>query len=217
MKAEGKMVGVDYEAHRRRTNRGPVRVRGQPLNSSSARGMRHEVRGARQERRVAAEPKDGYGSDRGRSWTCRNIFMVDGKLAEHPLGVGSRLLMSDKGSHAMGIVKEGGRRARPRVDFNATDDGRARPSLRGRGGLGARRSRFGLQPLLLRFDAATARLRRDGCCCGSRTCSCRTHRPGTSGFGDGTSSERSRLHVSTSHDAHLGNTAFSPTIRTNNT
>ena len=214
MKAEEEQNGrCGLQAHRRRTDRGPVRVRGQPLNSSSARGIAPKFEEAIEGRSPArsglhAEPKDGLAADRRGDRGPAEEHLHGGRQAgrRHPLrrqpGAYERPRRQPRWYR-----QGGGRRARQ--DGLQSTRWPARPSTSRSRWSRCATSRFGLQPLLLRFDAATARLRRDGCCCGSRTplfAACpRTHRPGTSGFGqDGTSSERSRLHVSTSHDAHLG-------------
>ena len=66
------------------------------------------------------EPKDGYGELIADAVVDlpKNIFMVDGKLAEDILFVGSQVPMSDnQGNRMMGIVKEVGEET-VKMDFN---------------------------------------------------------------------------------------------------
>lgn len=66
------------------------------------------------------EPKDGYGELIAEAIVDlpKSIFMVDGKLAEDILFVGSQVPMSDaQGNRMMGIVKEVGEET-VKMDFN---------------------------------------------------------------------------------------------------
>ena len=66
------------------------------------------------------EPKDGYGEVIAEAVVDlpKDIFMVDGKLAEDILFVGSQVPMSDaQGNRMMGIVKEVGEQT-VKMDFN---------------------------------------------------------------------------------------------------
>ena len=103
------------------------RVRDSPWNSSSARACcsrssRRPSRGKEPGEKVSftLEPKDGYGELIAEAIVDlpKHIFMVDGKLAEDILFVGSQVPMSDsQGNRMMGTVKEVGDE-HVKMDFN---------------------------------------------------------------------------------------------------
>ena len=149
MKVEqNKMVGVDYKL----TVDGQIADQsrpGQPLEFIFGTGMllpkfEEAILGKEPGDKVAftLEPKDGYGEVIAEAIVDlpKNIFMVDGKLAEDILFEGSQVPMSDaQGNRMMGTVKK---------------------ELRGRGGHGARRhARGSAGPLLVRFVRRRPRLR----------------------------------------------------------
>jgi len=127
MKVEqNKMVGVDYKL----TVDGQVADQsrpGQPLEFICGTGMllpkfEEAILGREPGEKVAftLEPKDGYGEQIAEAIVDlpKNIFMVDGKLAEDILFVGSQVPMSDaKGNRMTGIVKEVGEET-VKMDFN---------------------------------------------------------------------------------------------------
>ncbi len=169
MKAEqNKMVGVDYKL----TVDGAIADQsrpGQPLEFIFGTGMllpkfEEAILGKEPGEKVSftLEPKDGYGEVIADAIVDlpKNIFMVDGKLAEDILFVGSQVPMSDnQGNRMMGIVK-GGRRG-DREDGLQPPDGRQDARLRGGGGVGARRDARGpAGTLLVRFVRRRPRVRR---------------------------------------------------------
>ncbi len=127
MKVEqNKMVGVDYTL----TVDGEIADRsrpGQPLEFIFGTGMllpkfEEAILGREPGERVSftLEPKDGYGEFVADAVVDlpKNIFMVDGKLAEDILFVGSQVPMSDsQGNRMMGTVKEVGD-DHVKMDFN---------------------------------------------------------------------------------------------------
>ena len=127
MKVEqNKMVGVDYKL----TVDGQIADQsrpGQPLEFICGTGMllpkfEEAILGKEPGEKVAftLEPKDGYGELIAEAIVDlpKNIFMVDGKLAEDILFVGSQVPMSDaQGNRMMGIVKEVGDQT-VKMDFN---------------------------------------------------------------------------------------------------
>lgn len=127
MKVEkNKMVGVDYKL----TVDGQIADQsrpGQPLEFIFGTGMllpkfEEAIEGKEPGEKVAftLEPKDGYGELIAEAIVDlpKNIFMVDGKLAEDILFVGSQVPMSDaQGNRMMGIVKEVGDE-HVKMDFN---------------------------------------------------------------------------------------------------
>ena len=127
MKVEqNKMVGVDYKL----TVDGQIADQsrpGQPLEFICGTGMllpkfEEAFLGKEPGEKVAftLEPKDGYGELIAEAIVDlpKNIFMVDGKLAEDILFVGSQVPMSDaQGNRMMGIVKEVGEET-VKMDFN---------------------------------------------------------------------------------------------------
>jgi len=127
MKAEqNKMVGVDYKL----TVDGQIADQsrpGQPLEFIFGTGMllpkfEEAILGKEPGEKVAftLEPKDGYGEYIADAVVDlpKNIFMVDGKLAEDILFVGSQVPMADaQGNRMMGIIKEVGDQT-VKMDFN---------------------------------------------------------------------------------------------------
>ena len=116
MKVEkNKMVAVDYKL----TVDGEVADQsrpGQPLEFICGTGMllpkfEEAIDGKEPGEKVAftLEPKDGYGEFIAEAVVDlpKNIFMVDGKLAEDILFVGSQVPMSDsQGNRMMGVIRE---------------------------------------------------------------------------------------------------------------
>ncbi|MEG1885699.1 MAG: peptidylprolyl isomerase [Alistipes sp.] len=116
MKVEqNKMIGVDYKL----TVDGKIADQsrpGQPLEFICGTGMllpkfEEAILGKEIGEAVAftLEPKDGYGETIAEAIVDlpKDIFMVDGKLAEDILFVGSQVPMSDaQGNRMVGIVKE---------------------------------------------------------------------------------------------------------------
>ena len=127
MKAEqNKMVGVDYKL----TVDGQIADQsrpGQPLEFIFGTGMllpkfEEAILGKEPGDKVAftLEPKDGYGEVIAEAIVDlpKTIFMVDGKLAEDILFVGSQVPMSDaQGNRMMGTIKEVGDE-HVKMDFN---------------------------------------------------------------------------------------------------
>ena len=120
------MVGVDYKL----TVDGQIADQwrpGQPLEFIFGTGMllpkfEEAILGKEIGEAVSFthEPKDGYGELIADAVVDlpKNIFMVDGKLAEDILFVGSQVPMSDnQGNRMMGIVKEVGDET-VKMDFN---------------------------------------------------------------------------------------------------
>ena len=127
MKAEkNKMVGVDYKL----TVDGQIADQsrpGQPLEFIFGTGMllpkfEEAIEGREPGEKVSftLSPKDGYGELIAEAVVDlpKNLFMVDGKLAEDILFVGSQVPMSDsQGNRMTGIVKEVGDE-HVKMDFN---------------------------------------------------------------------------------------------------
>lgn len=127
MKVEAnKMVGVDYQL----TVDGKIADRsqpGQPLEFIFGTGMllpkfEEAILGKEPGDRVefTLEPKDGYGEfiEGAVVDLPKNIFMIDGRIAEEMLVVGKQIPMSDaQGNHMMGVVKEVGAET-VKMDFN---------------------------------------------------------------------------------------------------
>ncbi len=116
MKVEAnKMVAVDY----RLTVDGKIADQsqpGKPLEFICGTGMllpkfEAAIMGKEPGEKVAftLEPKDGYGETIAEAVVelPKTVFMMDGKVAEEILFVGSQIPMSDaQGNHMMGLVKE---------------------------------------------------------------------------------------------------------------
>ena len=171
MKVEqNKMVGVDYKL----TVDGQVADQsrpGQPLEFIFGTGMllpkfEEAILGKEPGEKVAftLAPEDGYGVFHAEAVVDlpKTIFMVDGKLAEDILFVGSQVPMADnQGNRMMGVIK--GDRRGDREDGLQPPDGRQDPRFRSGGHLGARRYARGSgcqRRLLVRLRRVRRRLRR---------------------------------------------------------
>ena len=148
MKVEqNKMVGVDYKL----TVDGQIADQsrpGQPLEFIFGTGMllpkfEEAILGKEIGEAVSftLEPKDGYGELIADAVVDlpKNIFMVDGKLAEDILFVGSQVPMSDNQGNRMMWYRQGGRR-RNREDGLQPPDGGQDAQFRRRGRISARRN-----------------------------------------------------------------------------
>lgn len=127
MKVEkNKMVAVDYKL----TVDGAIADQSQPgapLEFICGTGMllpkfEDAILGKEPGEKVSftLSPKDGYGETIAEAIVDlpKNIFMVDGKLAEDILFVGSQVPMSDaQGNRMVGIIKEVGKDT-VKMDFN---------------------------------------------------------------------------------------------------
>ena len=124
--AANKMVAVDYKL----TVDGAIADQsrpGQPLEFIFGTGallpkFEAAIEGKEPGEQVAftLEPKDGYGEFIADAVVDlpKNIFMVDGKLAEDILFVGSQIPMADnQGNRMIGVVKELGEET-VKMDFN---------------------------------------------------------------------------------------------------
>lgn len=127
MKVENnKMIGVDYKL----TVDGKIADQsqpGQPLEFICGTGMllpkfEEAIQGKEigESVKFTLAPKDGYGETIADAIVDlpKNIFMVDGKLAEDILFVGSQVPMSDnQGNRMLGVIKEVGDET-VKMDFN---------------------------------------------------------------------------------------------------
>lgn len=166
MKVEAnKMVAVDY----RLTVDGKIADQsqpGKPLEFICGTGMllpkfEAAIMGKEPGENVAftLEPKDGYGEFIADAVVDlpKNIFMVDGKLAEDILFVGSQVPMSDaQGNRMMGVVKEVGDET-VKMDFNHPMAGKT--------------LNFEVEVVSVR-DVTPEDLQGGGCGCGDEGCGC---------------------------------------------